>query len=250
MNLKLGKRPASRDARDLRFARYIDRAALPVPPLTFGHQNLVARWKMLGNDAYGDCVFAGAAHETMLWTRESPSVSDADFTKVSVLADYSAVTGFDPLDPATDQGTDMHDAARYRRRTGIRDANGKRHKVGAYVALDPGNLVQARQAAYLFGACGIGFAFPASAMEQFNHGQTWDYVQGSPIEGGHYVPFVGMLGGNLIVVTWGQLQAMTPTFFAHYCDEAYAYLSTEMLHRNKSPEGFDLATLHADLAAL
>jgi hypothetical protein len=31
----------------------------------------VAHWGMLGNDHYGDCVWAGAAHETMLWNKEA-----------------------------------------------------------------------------------------------------------------------------------------------------------------------------------
>ena len=46
------------------------------------------------------------------------------FSDFSVLSDYSAVTGFDPADPATDQGTDVQDAATYRRVTGLLDANG------------------------------------------------------------------------------------------------------------------------------
>lgn len=247
---KFGKRPARPDPRDFRFARYITRGALPPVPATFGHEDIVRRWKMLGNDEYGDCVFAGAAHETMLWTRESHTHRDASFTTANVLADYGAVTGFMPDDPSTDQGTDMHDACAYRRKVGIVDSNGARHKVGAYVALDPGNVAQAAQAAYLFSAAGIGIEIPRSAMDQFNRGEPWDYIGRSRIEGGHYVPLVGAISGTFVVVTWGQVQLMTTSFYAHYCDEAYGYLSTEFLEHGLSPEGFNLVSLQADLAAL
>jgi hypothetical protein len=43
---------------------------------------------------------------------------------------------------------------------------------------------------------------------------------------------------------------MTPQFYKTYCDEAWAILSPEMLKAGKSLEGFDLASLQADLKAL
>ena len=108
---------------------------------------------MFANDRYGDCVWAGAAHETMLWTE---AMQTAAFNDKNVLSDYSAVTGFDPASPkATDNGTDMQEAASYRRKTGVLDAKGKRHKVLAYLALRPGDIDQLALAMYLFSAVGI-----------------------------------------------------------------------------------------------
>jgi hypothetical protein len=102
-----------------------------------------------------------------------------------------------------------------------------------------------------FGAVGVGIQFPRSAMQQFNAGQPWDVVPGSPSDGGHYVPCVGRNShGNLLVVTWGRLHAMTPEFFQRYNDENCAYLSFEMLKDGKSPEGFDQAALESDLRTL
>jgi hypothetical protein len=43
---------------------------------------------------------------------------------------------------------------------------------------------------------------------------------------------------------------MTPEFFATYCDEAWAYISTEDLNNGVDPDGFSLQQLKADLAAL
>ena len=85
----------------------------------------------------------------------------------------------------------MQAAASYRRKTGVIDTKGKRHKIVAYLALTKGNLDQHVSAAYLFGAVGVGIQFPASAMDQFNAGKPWDVVSGAKIEGGHYIPLVG-----------------------------------------------------------
>jgi hypothetical protein len=102
---------------------------------------------------------------------------------------------------------------------------------------------------YLFEVVGIGFVFPETAMDQFNQGKTWDVVPGAKIKGAHYVCAVAKRQ-NIDVVTWGALQKMTGRFFRAYCDEAWTYVSNEDLKSGKSPEGFDLAQLKADLAAL
>jgi hypothetical protein len=245
---KLGKTPARPGAVKMKLTAYLSKAQLPVPPANFGHYDLISKYGMLGNDDYGDCVWAGAAHETMMWCKEVDSV--VTFTDKGVLGDYSKVTRFKPNDPSTDQGTDMQVAASYRRKTGVKDADGKRHKVVAYLALAKGNLEQHLSAAYLFGAVGVGIKFPKSAMDQFNAGKPWDVVAGSPIEGGHYIPFVGRRNGNLLVVTWGKVQEMTQRFFEEYNDESVVYLTKEDLKAGVTPEGFNVKQLTADLAAL
>ncbi len=254
-HLKLGKQPATADTRDLMFARYATTAQLPTPPGTFGHEDLFGAkdWGMLGNDEWGDCAWAGTAHETMILTKEGGT--PATFTTDGVLSDYAAGTGFDPnAGPpgknSTDNGSNLRSVLKYRAKTGVLDANNQRHKIGAFVKLDQSNLTEVLQAAYIFQAVGIGIRFPSSAMAQFNAGQPWDVVSGATVEGGHYVPLVGK-NGNLQVVTWGALQPMTPAFFAQYCDEAWAYISSEDLNGGRvDPEGFDIAQLNADLTAV
>lgn len=245
---KLGKTPARPGAVSMKLSAYLPKAQLPVPPTNFGHYDLISSYGMLGNDNYGDCVWAGAAHETMMWCKEVGST--IAFNDKGVLGDYSAVTGFKPTDPSTDKGTDMQVAASYRRKTGVKDATGKRHKVVAYLAITKGNMDQHCSAAYLFGAVGIGIKFPGSAMDQFNAGKPWDVVAGAKIEGGHYIPLVGRRNGNLLVVTWGRMQEMTPAFFQQYNDESVVYLTKEDLKAGVTPEGFNVKQLTADLATL
>ena len=250
MTFKLGKKPARPDAVRFKLASYTNAAALPPVPATFGHDGAIGMrdWGMFANDRYGDCVFAGAAHETMLLAREAGAV--VAFTDTNVLGDYAAVTGFDPAKPETDQGTDVQEAAEYRRTTGIVDAHGNRHRIAAYLALEPGNVVHLYQATYLFGAAGIGLQLPATALAQSRAGQAWDVVAGAAIDGGHYVPLVGRQAAGLHVVSWGMVQVMTETFLKRYCDEAIAYVSQECLINQKSPEGFSYDDLISDLAAL
>lgn len=252
--LKLGKLPATRDERDLVFARYVDTTRLPTPPARFGHEDVFPPkgWGMLGNDEWGDCAWAGPAHETMLLV--AAGGGSVSFTTDGVLSDYAAGTGFDPSQGPpgrnpTDRGSNVRDVLGYRRSTGIVDAHGTRHTIRAYVRLDQTNLQEIYQALYLFEVVGIGIEFPASAMQQFDAGEVWDVVPGSSIEGGHYVCCVGRTD-TIQVVTWGALQGMTERFLERYCDEAWAYVSTEELHKGKTLEGFDMEQLDRDLAAL
>jgi hypothetical protein len=255
--MKYGKKPARINSVQLKLCDYFDhKIVLPKIPAEFGHDRLVTAYGMLGNDRVGDCVFAGAAHETMLWNREAGRT--IAFSDDSVLSDYSAVTGFDPsqTDPVTgenptDGGTDVQVAASYRRRIGVVDSAGVRHKIGGYVALTPGDPDQLAAAAYIFGAVGIGIRVPDYAQDEFEAGQPWDTRLGVPnIEGGHYIPIVGRRNGMFDVVTWGRIQQMTVAFYRRFCDEAIVYLSTEFLSATgASPEGFNLAQLTADLQA-
>lgn len=252
--MRLGKTPARGGAISFKFGTFFNAKRLPQPPATFGHYGLGAglAWGVLGNNDYGNCVWAGAAHETQVWTHHARHGVPVPFRDDVVLADYAAATGFDPEKPETDQGTDMQEAASYRRKTGILDATGNRHRIDSYLALRPGDVGQIELATYLLGACGIGLRFPETAWHQFEAQRPWA-IDGHPyIDGGHYVACVGKNSdGHLLCVSWGRLHAMTPDFVDQYCDEAVAYVSFDALDaRGFSAEGFDAATLKDHLAAL
>lgn len=242
----LGKAPATSDGRDLMFERYRT-APLPKHPAKFGHEGLVKSWGMLGNDRVGDCVLAGGGHETMLFNAEGGRT--VNFTDKNAIADYSALTGYNPKDPSTDRGTNVRDAMKYRQKTGLIDAVNVRHLIAAYVAIEPGNPERILEALWLFGAVGIGIQVPSSCMDQFDKGKPWSVVRGSPIEGGHYVPLVAKRD-MLYCVTWGRLQAITDAFIAKYCDEIWVPISKEQLVNGKSPEGFEYDALYQDSLAL
>lgn len=253
MAFKLGLNPPVPGQVRLRFATYLTIAQLPTPPEVFGHYELIDNWGMLGNDDWGDCALAGACHQTMLWTKEGGN--EAPFDTAAALRNYSEVAGFNPNDGPpgsnyTDNGTDMGVLAQHWQRTGIVDSNSTYHKVVAVMDLNPGDLRELWLATYLFQTVGLGFDMPASAMQQTQAGQPWDAVPNDGgIEGGHYVPSCGRLAnGNLLIVTWGQLQQVTPAFYSKYSNQGIVALSEEMLVNAKSIDGFDDTVLRQDLA--
>lgn len=250
MKLHLGLNPKTYDHRDLLFAKYRTPQQLPPHPTSFGHQGVfnARSWGMLGNDEYGDCAWAGPAHQVMMFNKVVGT--DVDFTDANVLSDYGACTGFNPSTGDNDNGTDMRDLAKYWKQTGLVDSVGKRHKIVGYVWLTPGNMEELFEAMYLFDSVGIGFQVPQSAMNQFNDGQPWDVVENDGgIVGGHYVPGLG-LDGNIQIITWAALQGMTATFYQKYADQILVPLTQENLTAGKSPEGFDYVALQADLQKL
>jgi hypothetical protein len=240
MSLCFGKTPARPEAVKLKFSDVL--TSLPTPPAVFGHEIGLSNFGMLANDTWGDCVIAGGDHEHMVWSTEGgqPTVQ---FTSAGALSDYSAITGFDPNNPDSDQGTDMQAGAAYRQKTGLVDAFGNRHKIDAYSALNVGDINQIATAAWLFGAVGIGVKCPSSMQAQFNAGHPWTIVPGDTIVAGHYVPLVGRnSAGNFVVITWGRLQAVTPQWLSTYMDEGICYLSLDVINKttNLTPEGFNL----------
>lgn len=255
MRYKLGKLPARPNAVKLKFGAFANAEALPTPPIRFGHERIGRDWGMLANDKHSCCVLSGAAHEHMVWTHTGRGRDGAAdiFRDENVLADYAAVAGFDPSRPETDQGTDMAQAAEYRRTVGIVDANGVRHKIDAYTAIRTNSSSDLALATWLTGATGVGLRLPERAMDAFDAERPWDVEAGDAPGDGHYVPCIGRNSrGNFVVVTWGRLQAMTPGFYEAFCDEAVAYISFETLRAQTrtTPEGFDIDALHSHIQQL
>jgi len=254
---KRGKLPARPDAIALKFGDYLRKDKLPTLPPRFGHVTNEPPgrhgWGMLGNDIAGDCVIAGRCHEIMVdalaTNRPVP-----DFSPGSALAAYSQCLvycggqPFDPNNPASDTGLDMQAAAKWWRAVGMTQADGKLHKIDAYVAVE--TVDDVLMATYLCGSAGVGLALPATAETQFEAGQVWSDVSGQPI-GGHYVPCVGYMGGHLVFVTWGELQGATRQYIQQWIEDGVCCLSREyMMANNLSPEMIDWNQLLDDVDAI
>jgi hypothetical protein len=233
--LPLGKLPATPARPKLCASTLL--AGLPAPSASVDMYSGVTGWPMYLNDRYGICVWAGFGHHIEQITRygqgRTVEVADSD-----VETGYES-TGFNPDDPNSDQGTNVEDGLSYWRKTGLAG-----HKIVAYAAVDVSNATEVKQAVEYFGAVGVGFNFPAYAMDQFDAGKPWDVQKANAgIEGGHYVIVVGYDGTYFYVVTWGKIQKMTPAFFRKYVDEAYVVADDEMV--SKASQYVSGTDLHA-----
>ena len=249
--LKLGKHVVRHDPRTLLLASYLT-TSLPQPPDSYDVGTKVQSWGMMENDQIGDCTCAAAGHLIMEWTANAKArmVTPAD---KQIVAAYSAITGYNPATGANDNGAQEIDVLNYWRQTGIAG-----HKISAYMALEPSNHNHIMDSVYIFGGCYIGVQLPKSAQAQTQNHQPWSVPPGGTTGdgapgswGGHAVPVVAYDARYITVVTWGALQQMTWTFWAAYCDEAYAILSNDYLTgRKANPEGVKLEQLQEDLADL
>lgn len=248
--LKLGKAAARHDPRTLLMASYVS-TGLPTPPPAFDLTTKIKAWGMMDNDQIGDCTCAAAGHLIMEWTAnaEKKMVTPTD---KQIVAAYSAITGYNPVTGANDNGANEIDVLNYWRQSGIAS-----HKISAYVALEPSNHQHVMDSVFVFGGCYIGLQLPVSAQSQVQNHQPWSVPPGGPIGdgkpgswGGHAVPVMAYDARGLTVVTWGALQTMTWSFWETYCDEAYAILSNDYLKKKETPQGFSMQQLQADLADL
>ncbi len=229
------------------FARDVAPAALPPVPAVFGHQSLIPAkgWGMLANDEVGDCTIAGPMHVEMLWNKIAGR--SVRFTALDALDDYSANSGYVQGNPLTDVGCDMVAVAKYWQAAGMRDCTVQRHKIAAWLSVDPKNLQHIYLAAYLFGAVGLGITVPDSVDAQFENGRTWSVVADATDGDYHFVPAIARGPQGIGFVTWGQFCWMTEQFLKTYCSEAVVYLTQENLVAGKSPGGINYSHLLADL---
>jgi hypothetical protein len=216
---------------------------LPPPPPSVAWSDKVDSWPMMANDNYGCCTCSAVGHLVQLWTTANgnPFVpTDAD-----VLAMYSAVTGFDPVDPNTDNGAVMIDVLNHWRNTGMAG-----HKLAAYARVRVGHHAAVKQAIAMMGGVCLGIAMPAA----WQRAETWDLVRGYDgvpgSWGGHETPAVSYDDKTLTVITWGEPVKLTWRAFDKYVEEVQVPVAADWADDDLSPSGFDLQTLLADMGYL
>lgn len=261
-DVALGKREPKHDPRTFKLARYLDTsgyrppAAAAVPgytPPSSRHWDAAitgSAWGMLGNDNVGDCTCATVGHMTQAWRANDEGISPSTVTAEDALALYSAITGYDPHRPDTDQGAYCLDVLNYWRKRGI----GTRPAATAFVQVDLKNTAEVKAAVDLFGGLYLGLSLPASAQRQAVWSAPvcrWCPRSRPGSWGGHAVPIVAYSSSRLWCVTWAQTQPMTWGFLRRYGDEGYAVLHEDWVGADAlAPVGFDFARLQSDLTAL
>lgn len=252
IDFKLGLKPPRPGSVELKLSAVLNLPALPaVTTLPWGRSGLVKDYGVLGNDQYGDCVEAGQDHLVML--RNAVQDVAVAFTETDALADYSSMTGFSKWNLFSDQGTDIQAAAEYWQKTGMIDSFGNRHTIDAYVDIQIGNIDEVLLSSWLFVGTGIGVNLPSSAETQFKANEPWDVVSTDTDEGGHYIVIIDRAAnGNLIAVSWGREQELTPAWLAKYMIFGVGYLSKDIINKttNLSPTQIDYTALDSYLKEL
>lgn len=244
--MKFGRKAIKTDSRTLRLAKYFTAALLP-PPKAVGWGDGIRQYGMLMNDSLGDCTIAAVGHAVQVLTANA--TTEASVTDAEALQYYEQWDGYDPSNPASDQGGICLDVLNSWRQNTFAG-----HKLLAFATALPANQIHIQQAIALFGGVYIGFNVPQYALPgDGTIPPVWDVnpTADNTIIGGHCVFVCAYSPYALTCVTWGQLQPMTWAFWNKFVDEAYALVSPDWIsNKGTAPNGFDLAALESDIAQI
>lgn len=253
--------------RDVKFGRHKPSArpkmhlknylkALPAPPPTsdYAPKGGSVLADIMLNDQLGDCVIAGAYHVVGV---ETGNATGAPYhaTKSQIISDYSAIGGYKPGQPSTDQGCDIPKALKYWQSHGF--ANGT--KLLGSIAVDATDKNEVMLAMYLFENLYFGVALPDKWITPFpsGNGFVWDVAGAPDLQNGHCFVGVGHDAVGVHIDTWGMIGTVTYAAIAKYCTsitdgELHVLLTPDQLAKgqSKAPNGIDWSALLSDFNSL
>jgi len=176
-------------------------------------------------------------------------------TLKQVLADYTAVTGFNPNDPSTDNGANIQDALNYWSSKGFADGS----KILGYLSVDATNTAEVMSAVYLFENLVLGMSLPDAWVNPFPSGDgfTWDRAGSPDQQNGHCVGAFGYSTSGVTIATWGMLGTLTYQALAEYAvsqgfGELWVTISADQLSKgqSKAPNGVSWNDLIVDFDSI
>ena len=202
----------------------------------------------------GNCVIASRYHGVGVATGNAGDQFIA--TGAEIVADYSAISGYVPGDPSTDQGTDETTAQNYWLKHGF--ANGV--KPLSAIAIDATNRTEVETALWLFEGADICMELPDAWINPFPSadGFVWD-VSSPDDNNGHCIQAVGYDSHGLIIDTWALFGTLTWAALAALAVPAapaygsiYVTLTPDLLSKGQSkvPAGVDWSSLVSDFDAM
>jgi hypothetical protein len=255
-SFKLGRLRRSFDARIPHMSALLAGQTLPPPPPSVDYtQSMPPNLGMMLNDTLGDCTCAAVYHALQVWSfNANPPMQTQPDGDVKDL--YELACGYKPSQGGEGPGGNEQHVLTYLLRHGAPTGpSGKaRHKIAAFVEVDPRNTDDVKRAIDDCGVAYIGFNVPQYIVPEppAVPPSVWD-VQTSDdsIVGGHAVVLAGYDANGARLISWGSYYTMTWAFFAKYVDEVYAIAdATWVEQKGTSPGGLSLAALEAQMAAL
>lgn len=187
---------------------------------------------MDGNDTLGDCTIAALAHAVAVYR--------ALISKKKIWSKKNVIKLYMHLTNGMDSGLNELDVLNYWQ---SHPAAGD--KIFAYASIDVKNHTHIQQAIQLFGGVYLGFQVQKNCIEDFVARKPWTP---SPLTNdGHAVFAVGYDKTGITVLTWGNTQKGTWSWWNECVDEAYAILPPEAKKADFVP-GFDFNQLKVDLS--
>jgi hypothetical protein len=219
----------------------------PPPPAKDWTVEMPANLGMMLNDTLGDCTCAAVYHALQVWSYNTTGAvltePDVDVEKLYVLA-----CGYNPRVGGEGPGGNEQHVLTYLHKTGapVGPAGKTRHKIAAFVEVDPRMIDDVKRTIVDCGVAYIGFNVPQYIVPPTAPSpQVWD-VQNSDtqIVGGHAVVLAGYDANGARVISWGQYYTMTWSFFSKYVDEVYAIADPEWVEKkDTTPGGLSLEEL-------
>jgi hypothetical protein len=249
------KRPVARCPR-LSLRNYLMRN-LPTPPATCDYTKAASKAlaEMYDNDKLGDCVIAGMAHVVGVLTGNA-GTKPFIYNNSQIIALYSAIGGYVPGEPSTDQGCDEQTALNYWENNGAPSGS---HKIAGWLSVNAADPNEYRTALWLFENLYFGLELPDAWIDPMpsSPGFVWDAAGPPNPDNGHCVAGVGYTAKGVTICTWGMMGLMTDAAVAKYGaqsahGELYTVVSQDGLNKatGKVPAGFDWSQLVADFDSM
>jgi hypothetical protein len=223
----LGRKPRTYNPGVPHYSALLRPDLSPVPA-SVDNTSGITDWTVMGNDKIGDCTIAAIYHARQVWSAAVCGKPDTQ-PEEQVLSTYSAICGYVPGDPSTDNGGIEQDVLAYWIKNGIPLANGCRDDLAAMVEVDHRNLDDVKRTIWECGVAYIGIAVPHSVMAEWPAPAVWQLVPGDYSDGGHAVILTGYGDGKFKLVSWGQNFEMTEDCFSAITDEVYALASPDWI---------------------
>jgi len=230
--------------------------SLPVPPAScdYSSKASTALSEMYLNNTLGDCVIAGIGHVVGVLT--GGAGKQYIYTTEQITKLYSAIGGYVPGHPNTDNGCDEQTALNYWQHNG---APAGSNRIAGWISVNGSDPEEYRTALWLFENLYFGLELPDKWVSPMPNapGFTWD-VAGPPVpDNGHCIVGVGYSNKGVNICTWGMLGLLTDAAIAKYATktgegELYTVVSQDAINKAaaKAPNGFDWSQLVADFDSM
>jgi len=242
----LGRRKPKTQERTFRSGLSLLAAPIPTPPARIAVSASCAGGlsQTFMNTELGCCVISHHAH--FLANITSQIGKTFIYTDKQIINDYSAVGGYIPGDPFSDQGCDIGTDLSYLQSTGFPDGS----KLLGSINLDPTSQLALTQSVWITNGVCFGMSMPDAWIDPApqQSGFVWD-IAGEPNDSnGHcFTGFAYPTAQGIAIATWGMVGTITWGAIAKYGaasvnGEVHSYVNPTMVHSTTglAPNGLTL----------